>query len=179
MCSIAGELLQVRGERIALRREALRSPPPQNILPAPVRITARTDGSSLARIDGVHELASHLHVERVRGVGPVERDARDVVLHLVEQRFHPASQFRARYVILLSARQAVRVLDRIDGLADEIALGPRSGMVGFFCSKPRHERSGSVITLTRPFATALAPPWVRQMSVPLSNVATMYGVSAL
>src|SRR3954470_6483902 len=50
-CSSPANCLRCPGRRSPCCAKCLRSPPPQNILPAPVRITARTALSSLARID--------------------------------------------------------------------------------------------------------------------------------
>ena len=82
----AGQLLQVRAQALALRGEALQVAAGAKHAAGP-RQQYRAHGAVLARADRrVHQLASHRAVERVAGIGPVERDARDMVAQLVADR---------------------------------------------------------------------------------------------
>ena len=72
--------------RSGLSAKSLTSPPAQNALPAPVITMQRTARSSSASSAGVEQVAPERQVQGVVGVGPIERDGGDAVLHLVAQR---------------------------------------------------------------------------------------------
>ncbi len=64
-------------------RISLRSCPAEKCLPAPARTTTRTSSSASASVERGVDLVDHPRALRVRGVGTVERQRRDVPVDLV------------------------------------------------------------------------------------------------
>ena len=67
-----------RGSQSRSKRE--RSPPAENALPSPVRITARTRGVVGGGLERVAQRVGHLAVDRVAALGAGERDGEDAVV---------------------------------------------------------------------------------------------------
>ena len=86
----AGKLLEMRAQALALRGEALEVAADTEHAPRAAQEHGAYCAILAAADRRVHELVPHLAVQRIAGIGAIERDARDVILQFVAERpvFH-------------------------------------------------------------------------------------------